>query len=48
MTIVNFGRQCHLSLDRVVSDDDYSRQVAWWLNGRVLGLYVSWAWKTLR
>lgn len=43
--LFNFGRQCRLGLTAIVADDDYSRQVAWWLNGRLFGVYISYSWK---
>lgn len=41
VTFFDFGRANRLGATRIVSDDDWGRQVAWWLNGRVLGCYVS-------
>ena len=42
MTLFDFGRANHLSLSRVVSDDDHGRTIGRWLNGRLFGIYVSW------
>jgi hypothetical protein len=39
--LFNFGRNNHLALAVVVSNEDLSRQVAYWLNGRMFGRYVS-------
>lgn len=38
--LLKIGRN-RLSLAVVVDDDDYRQQVAWWLNGKILGRYVS-------
>jgi hypothetical protein len=44
-SLFNFGRQCHLDLTPIVADDDFDRQVEWWLNGRLFGLFISYSWK---
>jgi hypothetical protein len=41
MTLWNLGRANRLFLSPIVSNDDFDQQVAWWLNGRVCGRYVS-------
>lgn len=41
MILFNFGRANHLDLSRVVDDDDYTRVVGLWLNGRICGRYLS-------
>jgi hypothetical protein len=41
MTLWHFGRANRLFLSPIVSDDDFDQQIAWWLNGRVFGRYVS-------
>lgn len=44
MRLFNFGRANRLSWTPLVGDNDYDKIVAYWLNGRVLGKYVSWIW----
>lgn len=39
--LFNFGRANHLSLVRVVRDDDYKQSIGRWLSGRLFGRYVS-------
>lgn len=41
----NFGRSNNLGIVRVVADDDYSKVIAWWLSGRILGFTVNYAFK---
>ena len=48
MRLFNFGRNNRLSITPVVIRDAYAEtdepawwQVAWWINGRILGRYVS-------
>lgn len=41
MTIFDFGRSNRLGLAKIVSDDDFDRQIGVWLSGRLLGRYVS-------
>lgn len=41
MTLFNLNRANRLCLVPIVSDDDHGQQVAYWLNGRILGCYVT-------
>ena len=41
MTLFDFGRNNQLSWSQVCSDDCFSCNVGYWLNGRIFGRYVS-------
>lgn len=41
VNLFDFGRRNHLSIAPIVADEDHGCVVGHWLNGRVLGRYVS-------
>jgi hypothetical protein len=41
MRLFDFGRQWRMALSPIVSDEDWTRRIGCWLNGRLAGRYVS-------